>query len=199
MGLCRSCGKADPLISDAIGSCAACIRSRFKEVWPGIRQVHVRSRQDFGLPTEPPEAPDGLLCPLCFHGCRIPEGARGYCGLRQNRGGRLVGGRPHEGNLTYYHDPLPTNCVADFVCAGGTGCGHPEYAMRSGPEYGYTNLAVFHQACSFNCLYCQNFSFKSHTSAPGHVRASELSKAADGKTTCICHFGGDPAHRSFTR
>lgn len=28
-------------------------------------------------------------CRLCPRGCRIPEGSRGYCGVRENRGGRL--------------------------------------------------------------------------------------------------------------
>ena len=193
MGLCRSCGRSGLLVSDAIGFCAACIRTRFDRVWPEIRRVHLRSREAFDLPLEPPQADDGIPCPLCFHGCRIPEGARGYCGLRRNREGKLIGGRPHEGNLAFYHDPLPTNCVADFVCAGGTGRGYPEFAVRNGPEFACFNLAVFYRACSFNCLYCQNFSFKSCTTAPERVSARELAAAADEKTTCICFFGGDPA------
>jgi len=64
--------------------------------------------------------------------------------------------------LSWYHDPLPTNCVGDWVCAGGTGAGFPEYAHSPGPEHGYSNLAVFFHACSFNCLYCQNWTFLQH-------------------------------------
>lgn len=45
--------------------------------------------------------------------------------------------------LTWYHDPLPTNCVGDWVCAGGTGAGYPQYAYCPQAEYGYKNLAFF--------------------------------------------------------
>jgi len=80
--------------------------------------------------------------------------------------GRLVGISSREGKLLWYHDPLPTNCVGDWVCAGGTGAGYPEYAYSSGPECGYKNLAVFFNACSFNCLYCQNWHFRKETFEP---------------------------------
>jgi len=83
--------------------------------------------------------------------------------------------------------------VADFVCPGGSKCGYPEYSVAGGPEYGYRNLAVFYQACSFNCLYCQNFHFKEQTRSAQTVSAEELAEAVDAKTTCICYFGGDPS------
>jgi len=127
-----------------------------------------------------------------MHGCRIPEGGRGFCGLRHVKDGTIRGGRPHEGNLSYYHDPLPTNCVGDFVCPAGTGCGHPRFAVSRGPEYGFKNLAVFYHACSFNCLFCQNFHFKDQTVSSSKISAKELANAVDEKTTCVCYFGGDP-------
>ncbi|MEJ2715680.1 MAG: radical SAM protein, partial [Deltaproteobacteria bacterium] len=92
-------------------------------------------------------------------------------------GGKLKGGRPHEGNLSYYYDPLPTNCVADFVCPASRGCGYPDYSVSRGPEHGYKNLAVFYQACSFNCLYCQNYPFREWTRVPGATSADELARA----------------------
>jgi len=83
--------------------------------------------------------------------------------------------------------------VADWVCAGGTGCGYPRYARRPGPELGFLNLAVFYHACSFNCLYCQNHHFKELT-GKGRARPSrELAEAVTARTTCICFFGGDPS------
>jgi pyruvate formate lyase activating enzyme len=82
--------------------------------------------------------------------------------------------------------------VADFVCPAGTGCGYPRYANLKGPEYGYKNLAVFYHACSFNCLYCQNYHFKEATFASGKLHARELASAVDDTTSCICYFGGDP-------
>jgi pyruvate formate lyase activating enzyme len=71
--------------------------------------------------------------------CSIPEGETGYCGVRTNRGDRITGVIAEEGKLSWYHDPLPTNCVGDWVCPGGIGAGYPTYAYRNGPETGYKN------------------------------------------------------------
>jgi len=192
MGTCRWCDKRAVTISDRLGFCADCIRAHFDEIRPRLKEVHDQSRRAYGLPLEPPRDPTGLHCPLCMHGCRIPEGGEGFCGLRRVEQGHLLGGRPHEGNLSYYHDPLPTNCVGSFVCPAGTGCGYPRHAVSKGPEYGFKNLAVFYHACSFNCLYCQNYHYKEQTALPAKVDAKSLAEAVDDKTTCICYFGGDP-------
>ena len=192
MGSCNHCGQSAVTISDTLGFCAACIRNHFATVWPAIKAVHDRSRRAFGLPLDPPDADGGLGCGLCVHGCRIPEGRTGFCGLRQNSDSHIRGGRPHEGNLYYYFDPLPTNCVGDFVCPAGTGCGYPAYSVSHGPEIGYRNLAVFYHACGFNCLYCQNFAFKQRTFSRTRITARQLAEAVDDQTTCICYFGGDP-------
>jgi len=94
--------------------------------------------------------------------------------------------------LSFYYDPLPTNCVADWFCPGGTGRGYPQYACVDGPERGYVNLAVFYHACNFNCLFCQNWTFKKSTFAGERVSAKDLARAAHKRTACICYFGGDP-------
>ena len=193
MGTCRYCAKSTKTISSVIGFCAECIRGHFEEVWPEIKRVHDQSRRAYQLPVDPPREKEGAVCPLCVHGCRIPEGGKGFCGLRRLENSRIRGGRPHEGNLSYYYDPLPTNCVGDFVCPAGTGCGYPVYAVSNGPEYGHKNLAVFYHACSFNCLYCQNYHYKEQTALPASVSAKRLAGAVDDKTTCVCFFGGDPA------
>ena len=192
MGRCRYCDKTEKTISNVIGFCADCIRKHFDEVWPQIAMVHARSRKAYNLPQRPPRDPEGVACHICMNYCQISDGQMGFCGLREVREGRLKGGRPHEGNLAFYHDPLPTNCVADFVCPGGTGCGYPKYANTKGPEYGYTNLAVFYQACAFNCLYCQNYHFKERVFAKKTIQAKTLAAAAENNTSCICYFGGDP-------
>jgi pyruvate formate lyase activating enzyme len=116
-------------------------------------------------------------------------GEQGYCGIRSNENGRLVS---KDGTLDWYYDPLPTNCVADWVCAGGSCAGYPRYSYRQEAESGYKNLAVFYRACSFNCLYCQNWHFK-QTTDRSRVLPEELAAAADSRTSCICYFGGDPA------
>ena len=61
-----------------------------------------------------------------------------------------------------------------------------------GPERGYTNLAVFYHACNFNCLFCQNWTFKKATFKGDKVSARELAAAVKKNTACICYFGGDP-------
>jgi pyruvate formate lyase activating enzyme len=148
---------------------------------------------EFDLPAKPPKDPSGVSCNLCVNECVIPEGQRGYCGLRKDRGGKLQGGGKDEGNLSWYYDHLPTNCVADWVCAGGSKAGYPEFSHSAGPEYGYKNLAVFYQACSFNCLFCQNWHFRKEVYSKRKVTAKELADGVDEKTSCICYFGGDPA------
>lgn len=192
MGMCRQCGRRGKTISDVIGFCAPCIRTHFKSLWPEIKRVHDHSRKAYRLPVDPPRSDPGTSCPLCSHTCRIAAGEKGYCGLRRSESGKLKGGRPHEGNLSFYYDPLPTNCVAAIVCPAGTGAGYPRYAVSEGPEYGHKNLAVFYQACSFNCLYCQNFQFKGKSLSVGKVSARQLAAAVDEKTNCVCYFGGDP-------
>jgi pyruvate formate lyase activating enzyme len=192
MGNCRYCGKKGSIVSSAIGFCADCIRTNFDKIRPELDRVHARSRRAYGLPTEHPQASQGISCPLCAQECRIPEGGRGYCGLRRVEMGSIRGGRPHEGNLAYYHDPLPTNCVGSFACAGGTGRGYPQYARSKGSEYGFRNLAVFYHACSFNCLYCQNYHFKDKTLSSLAISARDLADAVEETTSCICYFGGDP-------
>lgn len=190
---CRHCGTSAALVSGAIGFCTDCLRGHFDAVWPAIRRVHGASRQACGLPAAAPRDPVGIPCPLCFQACRLSEEGLGYCGLRSARRGRLIGGRPHEGNLAFYFDPLPTNCVAGFVCPEGTGCGPAHHARAARPQTGRKNLAVFYQACSFNCLFCQNHHFREHSRDANPTTARALAGAVDAQTACICYFGGDPA------
>jgi pyruvate formate lyase activating enzyme len=192
MAKCSVCGKSSELISKGLNLCLNCIREKSKEVSPYIEEAHAESRKAFGLPAKPPKDPEGLLCNICVNECRIPDGERGFCGLRRNEDGKLVGVSPTQGNLSWYHDPLPTNCVADWVCPGGCGAGFPEYAYKKGPEYGYKNLAVFFQACSFNCLFCQNWHFREEVLNPQRREVQELVNSVDETTSCICYFGGDP-------
>jgi pyruvate formate lyase activating enzyme len=76
---------------------------------------------------------------------------------------------------------LPTNCVADWVCAGHR-------------RYGFHNLAVFYASCSLNCLFCQNWHFRqSDPVASDGLSSRELAACANPRTFCVCYFGGDPA------
>jgi len=112
--------------------------------------------------------------------------------VRRNEDGQLRGGTLDEAAVSWYSDPLPTNCVADWVCAGGSGAGYPQWANLAGPEQGYTNLAVFYRACTFNCLFCQNWHYRENSDTHQTRTATELAEAVTGQTSCICFFGGDP-------
>jgi len=144
------------------------------------------------LPSYPPRAEQGKTCHICVNECSIAEGGISYCGLRTNIGGKLSGVSANLANVSWYYDPLPTNCVADWVCPAGTGAGYPDFAYRQGVEHGYKNLAVFYHACSFDCLFCQNWHYRRLVADKTRVTASKLAEAVDDYTACICFFGGDP-------
>lgn len=193
---CVICGRSSSLISKAMGICGDCIRKKPEEALVVVRRVHAESRSRFGLPPEPPRDANGVRCRLCANECSIPEGGMGYCGLRKNVSGKLVhlAGTPDKGIVQCYYDPLPTNCVAIEFCAGGSGAGYPRYAHSKGAEYGFKNLAVYYGACSFNCLFCQNWDCRELTRSLSPIMsARELAGWVDEKTSCICFFGGDPS------
>jgi pyruvate formate lyase activating enzyme len=105
-----------------------------------------------------------------------------------------LGGTAKSGILEWYYDPLPTNCVGSWVCPGGIVSGSIKNSkMSSGTEVGYKNLAVFYGACTFDCLFCQNWHYRylSQELSPV-VTAQELASKVDSKTSCICFFGGYP-------
>ncbi len=195
MTKCICCGSEknpfDTPISFILGVCLTCIRNNFKEVKEHIENVHARSRRGFGLPEAAPRDPSGKKCLFCMNECSITDGGVGFCGYRFNREGKIEN-RLDIDNVSWYFDPLPTNCVGDWVCPGGTGAGYPKFSHCRGPEYGYNNLAVFYQSCTFNCLFCQNWSYKISAVTKGHVTPEELASSLDDKTSCICYFGGDP-------
>lgn len=185
---CQICGKKElahrgGLVSAGLRVCRNCIIDEPKKAKPIIKQAHAESRKPFAsLPDGPPRATKGVKCTFCVNQCQIGEGERGFCGLRTCRNGRLIqlSGTARYGVVSWYHDPLPTNCVADWVC--------PESKM-----YGYSNLAVFLGACSFNCLFCQNWHYRHMAQSISPVRTAQaLADATDKKTHCICYFGGDP-------
>lgn len=73
------------------------------------------------------------------------------------------------------------------------GSGYPRYAHLNGPEYGYYNLAVFFDSCTFNCLFCRNWHYREKTLKGSPSRSGDLAAAVGSRTSCICYFGGDPA------
>ena len=192
MARCIRCEKESPLTSAPLRVCADCLRGHFGEVKPHVDRVHARVREAFGLSPCPPRDPEGLTCTRCANECRIGEGQRGYCGVRLHKNGRLTGGGIHEGLFSSYYDPLPTNCVAAWVCPCGTECGDPKLFSGTGIKRGYKNLSVFFEACTFDCLFCQNWHFRSQSLDLGILGPEAIADSCDQETTCICYFGGDP-------
>ena len=189
---CRVCGKEEGLLSQTLPVCLDCLRSGKDILKPFIERAHHSARSPFQFVDSPPREESGIPCEVCVNRCQIPEGGWGYCGLRTQKEGVLHGVSKREGNASWYYDGLPTNCVADWVCPGGTGAGYPEFANSSGPEYGFKNLAVFYHGCSFDCLFCQNWTHRERVWDRKRISPEELGRAVDSHTSCICYFGGDP-------
>ena len=172
---CKLCN-IEAILSKTLPYCPDCIRGRFEEIKDSILEIHGATRVPYGLPERVPYQTVGIRCQLCVNRCAIADGDVGYCGVRQNVTGKFVGPDSEWAYVDWYHDPLPTNCVADWVCKGSK-------------DHGYTNLAVFYEACTFNCLFCQNWHFRDRKN---RATTEDLTRAANASTGCICFFGGDP-------
>ncbi len=194
MPQCPVCEKEVRFLSRSVGECYECAVSRPDRTESNLTS-HRETREPFGLPAYPPRNKGGTVCTGCGSRCVITKGEPGFCGLKKaNADGTIShAGKAGEGVYEWYFDPLPTNCVADWVCAGGTGAGFPDYSYRDGPEHGYFNLAVFMGACSLNCLFCQNASYKNlaQRKRPSHS-PDHIPSILREDTACICYFGGDP-------
>ncbi|UCH63510.1 MAG: radical SAM protein [Fidelibacterota bacterium] len=177
------CNRALPHYSATIGICVSCLRTKFPIARSLVEAIHADSRAEFDLPAKPLSNTDGIRCTLCSNECVIGEAERGFCGLRTVRKGKLIhcAGTSPRGLLHWYRDPLPTNCVADWICEGSQ---HP----------GSHNLAVFYKSCTANCLFCQNWHFRRASPTNSEtISALELASAANSDTFCVCFFGGDPS------
>lgn len=191
--VCPVCGEHFEELGSSVGVCPDCIRMRWNESRMHCEAIHQESRQIFNLPVIPPRTLTGSQCNLCLHQCHEGMGERGYCGVRTGHPDSFYVDGHLRAKLSHYFDPIPTNCVADWVCAGGTGSGYPKYAHDPGTEVGYFNLAVFFEACNFNCLFCQNWSFKKMKPNPGNWHSLDsLVEVVNPRTSCVCYFGGDP-------
>jgi len=116
-------------------------------------------------------------CRLCSNECGFDD--VGLCRLRFVKNGKLFSlSNSNRAILSYYYDPLPTNCCNAWFCEGSKLEG--------------VNLAVFYYGCNFDCLYCQNYSHK-FVSEKNSVGLEEMvEKTMPERVKCICHFGGSP-------
>lgn len=172
---CSVC-KKQKVLSKILPYCSDCIRKNFEELFEEIINIHKKTRSEFNLPQKIPEDVNGMVCAQCVNRCKIPVNGFGFCGVRKNTEGEISALNKEWAYVDWYHDPLPTNCVAEWVCEGSK-------------DYGYKNLAVFYEACTFNCLFCQNWQFKERKNK---ASVMDIARYADPLTNCICYFGGDP-------
>ncbi len=78
-----------------------------------------------------------IRCTLCPRGCVVAEGKRGYCEVRENRGGRyysLVYGNP----CAIHVDPIEKK---------------PLFHVLPGTK----SFSIATAGCNFDCKFCQNF------------------------------------------
>ncbi|HOX43876.1 MAG TPA: AmmeMemoRadiSam system radical SAM enzyme [Myxococcota bacterium] len=84
-----------------------------------------------------PEDGGSVRCSLCPHACRIAPGARGRCGVRENRAGRLLA-------LSY------GRCVAAHLDPIEK---KPLFHLLPGSR----SLSVAAAGCNLRCQHCQNY------------------------------------------
>lgn len=139
---CAICRRRAATVAGTLGVCADCIRARLDQTLPHIVSAHALARSAFGLPSKPVRAAHGLACHLCSHTCRVPRTGVGYCGLSVRR--RTTA------KASWYYDPLPANCVADFVCVAVLAPATTNSTTAPARKRGWNNLAVFYDACTFD-------------------------------------------------
>lgn len=110
-----------------------------------------------------------LQCLLCARFCRIEDGGRGQCGVRENRGGKLFT-LSHDRVAALNLDPVEKKPLFHFLP-------------------GTTTLSLGTQGCNLACLFCQNASLSqpprlgaapqgNHIPPQEIVRLARKSKAA---------------------
>ncbi|MBF0487834.1 MAG: AmmeMemoRadiSam system radical SAM enzyme [Nitrospirae bacterium] len=100
---------------------------------------------------------DVVLCGMCAHRCRIPDGGRGQCAVRENRGGMLyclVYGRLCASHI----DPIEKKPLFHFLP-------------------GSYSLSIASVGCNFTCLHCQNASISQYPRQFGEIEGDEVSPA----------------------
>lgn len=185
--LCPNHEPQERIISQSVGVCSDCIRKGVESI---AQQTHelLRKRQQL-VPSIPKNG--SFTCGDCGNHCKMNKGDVGFCNNRIAIDSGVVERYPGQAVVSWYFDPLPTNCVADWVCS-----------VTKEMEFGFgrkrlKNLAVFYGSCNSDCLFCQNGSYRVMMANGGPLMTpKELANAADEYTACVCYFGGDPSVNS---
>lgn len=78
-----------------------------------------------------------VKCEVCAHHCTITEGKRGFCGVRENRNGKLYS-LVYDKIVACHIDPIEKKPFFHFLP-------------------GSYSLSVATVGCNFRCLHCQNY------------------------------------------
>ncbi|MBN2206052.1 MAG: AmmeMemoRadiSam system radical SAM enzyme [Candidatus Aminicenantes bacterium] len=100
-----------------------------------------------------------VSCALCAHRCLIAPGKLGVCGVRENRGGKLV-----------------THVYGEVIAA------HVD-PIEKKPFYhflpGSTSLSIATAGCNFKCAFCQNWQISQASKGPGRDLSGETFSPED--------------------
>jgi pyruvate formate lyase activating enzyme len=121
---------------------------------------------------------DGLVrCTLCPFRCTVPDGRRGNCGVRENRGGKyytLVYGRP----VSMHNDPIEKK---PFVHV------YP----------GSKTFSIATVGCNFHCKFCQNWEISQanpdDVSAPYVSPAQIAQRAVEAGSKTVAYTYSEPS------
>jgi len=162
---CKICGRETH--TKAIPICSECARTEKAKEFVSVLHEGTNRIGSEGR----------FKCRLCSNKCGFDD--RSLCGLKFVKNGKYVSlTDSNRAVLSYYEDPLPTNCCNSWFCRG---------SILNG-----VNLAIFYYGCNFDCLYCQNWTHKI-VSEKNIVRIEDIvEKAMPERVRCICHFGGSP-------
>ena len=98
-----------------------------------------------------------VKCRLCRHGCRIHDGKRGLCAVRENQGGTLYT-MVYDRVISTNIDPIEKKPLFHF--APGT----KSFSMAT-------------VGCNFRCSFCQNYSISQMPHDRGRIEGSSYSPA----------------------
>ncbi len=177
---------SDRIATKTLGYCGECVTFDEKLLTRSL-DAHYSLRKNSGLVESIPN--DGnLTCQDCGNHCKLKEGEIGFCHNRTATKKEVTRRYGKAVPVSWYFDPLPTNCVADWVCPVTK-----SHNIDLGPNR-LKNLAVFYGSCNSDCIFCQNSSYQDMMRLGSSLMTpKELANAADDKTACVCYFGGDPA------
>jgi pyruvate formate lyase activating enzyme len=98
-----------------------------------------------------------VRCILCNHRCLIKEGARGICGVRENKGGSLVS-LVYSKVIARHVDPIEKKPLFHFLP-------------------GSRSYSIATAGCNFKCLFCQNADISQMPSDRNQIWGEDMTPA----------------------